>query len=55
LIMNALEIARNELGTEHDSVALDAICIHFLSTCPASAAATFCIKDHLSRQQSTKT
>lgn len=55
VIMNALEIARNELGTGHDTVALDAICIHFLSTFPAFAAASFCSKDCHSGQQSIKT
>jgi len=38
VIMEALNAARNELGTDHDTVALDAICIHFLATYSASHA-----------------
>jgi hypothetical protein len=30
-ILNALAIAREELGTEYDSVALDAICMNYLA------------------------
>ena len=31
-IVRALSVARNDLGTEYDSVALEAICQHFLAT-----------------------
>lgn len=34
-IFAALELARREAGTEFDTVALDAICQHFLATYPA--------------------
>ena len=34
LIQFALSIARREAETEYDSVALDAICQHFLATYP---------------------
>lgn len=34
-IQLALKLARSALGTEFDSVALDAICTNFLSTLPA--------------------
>jgi hypothetical protein len=30
-ILDALSFAREELGTEYDSVALDAICMHYLA------------------------
>ena len=33
-ILAALELARQEAGTHSDTVALDAICMHFLSTYP---------------------
>lgn len=32
VILTALEAAREELGTNFDSVALDAICTHFLAS-----------------------
>jgi hypothetical protein len=31
-VQTALRIARRESGTEHDTVALESICIHFLTT-----------------------
>ena len=31
-ILDALSFARDELGTEYDSVALDNICMHYLAT-----------------------
>jgi len=34
MILTALEIARAEAGTEHDTVALDCICLHFLGSYP---------------------
>lgn len=33
-IQTALEQARQDAGTAHDTVALDAICMHYLSTRP---------------------
>ena len=32
MIKQALQVAREQTGSEHDTVALEAICMHFLSS-----------------------
>ncbi len=40
LILQALEVAGEAMGTEHGTVALEAICLHFLTTFSHESAHT---------------